>query len=61
MAVGSLAEFFHMGGYALYVWPSFGLTAAVLAGLLAVSLRGLRAREAVLAALTESRDKGDDQ
>lgn len=61
MAVGSLAEFFHMGGYALYVWPSFGLTAAVLAGLLAVSLRGLRAREAALAALTESRDKGDDQ
>ena len=61
MSVGSLAEFFHMGGYALYVWPSFGLTAAVLAGLLAVSLRGLRAREAVLAALTESRDKGDDQ
>ena len=62
MAVGSLAEFFHMGGYALYVWPSFGLTAAVLAGLLAVSLRGLRAREATLAALlTESRDKGDDQ
>ena len=57
--MGSVAEFFHMGGYALYVWPSFGLTAAVLAGLLAVSLRGLRAREAALEALLESADKGD--
>ncbi len=56
-AVGSLAEFFHMGGYALYVWPSFGFTAAVLAGLLAISLHGLKAREAALAALTESGEK----
>ena len=55
----ALSEFFHMGGYALYVWPSFGLTTAVLAGLLAVSLRALRANEAALDALTESRDKGD--
>ena len=55
--VGSLAEFFHMGGYALYVWPSFGLTAAVLAGLLAVSLRGLKAHEAALQALTEGGEK----
>lgn len=23
----SVAEFFHMGGYALYVWGSFGVTA----------------------------------
>ena len=23
-------EFFHMGGYAVYVWTSWGLTAAVL-------------------------------
>lgn len=26
----SLEEFFHMGGYAFYVWTSYGLTAAVL-------------------------------
>ena len=54
-----VAEFFNMGGYAIYVWPSYGLTTVVLAGLLAVSLRGLRAREAALAALTESMNKGD--
>ncbi|MBO0615320.1 heme exporter protein CcmD [Thiothrix fructosivorans] len=25
-----MAEFFHMGGYALYVWTSFGIAAVVL-------------------------------
>lgn len=25
-----MREFFHMGGYALWVWSAFGLTAAVL-------------------------------
>ena len=24
------ADFFHMGGYAYYVWPAWGLTAIVL-------------------------------
>lgn len=27
----ALAEFLHMGGYALYVWSAWGLTAVVLA------------------------------
>ena len=25
-----MAEFFHMGGYALYVWPALGITCVVL-------------------------------
>jgi heme exporter protein D len=25
-----MAEFFHMGGYALYVWGSFGVTALLM-------------------------------
>ena len=28
----SVSEFFAMGGYGLYVWGSFGLTAIVVAG-----------------------------
>ncbi|GAB4213520.1 MAG: hypothetical protein Fur007_07920 [Rhodoferax sp.] len=28
----SLSEFLEMGGYALYVWGSFGITALVIAG-----------------------------
>jgi len=30
MQWNSASEFFAMGGYALYVWGSFGLTAAVV-------------------------------
>ncbi len=26
----AVKEFFHMGGYALYVWGSFGVTAALM-------------------------------
>ncbi len=26
----NLSEYFHMGGYALYVWLSYGLTLAVI-------------------------------
>ena len=30
MQWNSLADFLDMGGYALYVWPSFGLTALLV-------------------------------
>ena len=32
MQWGSLAEFWAMGGYGLYVWASFGVTALCLGG-----------------------------
>ena len=47
----SLSSFLHMGGYAGFVWTSFGITLLVLIVLLAVSLRSLRAQEATLARL----------
>ena len=41
--VGScMREFFHMGGYAFYVWSAYGLAAAVLLGLLVKSLAKYR-------------------
>jgi heme exporter protein D len=46
-----MTDFFAMGGYAAFVWPAFGITAIVLVGLLIVSLRGVRVREARLDAL----------
>jgi len=46
-----LSHFLEMGGYARFVWPSFGLTFAVMAGLLMVSRRALARAEAELAAL----------
>ena len=36
------AEFFHMGGYAFYVWTSYGLTLIVLLDNVLSPLRQLR-------------------
>lgn len=49
--MGALAQFLSMGEYGAYVWPSFLLAGAVLAGLLTASVRTLRRRERALAAL----------
>ena len=46
-----IAAFFHMGGYAAFVWPSLGLTLVVMLGLLVSTLRQLRVRQRRLAAL----------
>ena len=43
--------FLAMGGYAVYVWPAFAVTALVLGWLVVDSLRRLRRAEAGLAAL----------
>lgn len=46
-----LTAFFHMGGYAAFVWPSLVLTVAVMGGLLLATLRQLRRRQRRLAEL----------
>jgi heme exporter protein D len=38
----SLSDFFAMGGYAFYVWLSYGVTFALLIGLTVVSVRRRR-------------------
>jgi heme exporter protein D len=48
-----VGEFLAMGGYAAYVWSAFGLTLAVLLGLLWQSWRLARRREAELAELRQ--------
>lgn len=51
----SIESFLAMGGYARYVWPAFAFAALVMIGLLAASLRSLRARQAALKTLEEAR------
>jgi len=46
-----IANFLGMGGYAVYVWPAFGIVLVVMAGFVIASLRTLRSREATLRAL----------
>jgi heme exporter protein D len=49
--MSSLSSFLEMGGYGGFVWPAFGLTAAVLLALLADSLRRLKNGQRALARL----------
>lgn len=49
-----IATFFSMGGYAPFIWPSFGISALVLLALLGQTLRALRTAEAELSILDES-------
>ena len=46
-----MQAFFDMGGYGAFGWPAYGLTALILAGLAAMSLRALRRSQAALDAL----------
>ncbi|NKD76980.1 heme exporter protein CcmD [Haematospirillum sp. H1815] len=43
-----------MGGYGVYVWPAYALTALVLLSLLASSLYGLRRRRRMLEHLRQA-------
>ena len=40
-----MAEFFDMGGYAAYVWPSFAISAAVLIAIAVQSYKALKSAE----------------
>ena len=56
----SVGEFLAMGGYALYVWPTFGLAAAVLGGLWLDSRARLAAAQRDLAAAEQLREAARD-
>jgi heme exporter protein D len=63
--IGDLRSFLEMGGYALFVWPAYALGAAVLIGVLAASLSGLRRTETAVARLEAARPRrrraGEDE
>lgn len=46
MQWGSAAEFFAMGGYGLYIWGAYGMTALIIAlELIALARRGRALRK----------------
>ncbi len=53
--VDGIHEFLDMGGYAVWVWSAYGISAAGLIGILMWSLRTLRAREKEFEDLKNSR------
>lgn len=52
-------EFFAMGGHAAFIWPCYGLTAVVMIGLLALSVRSMRQNEKLAAQLRRPRNRGE--
>lgn len=58
--MGDVAAFLDMGGYARFVWPAYAVSGAVMAGLLVLSWRGLRRRQAELAALQAEAEADDE-
>ncbi len=46
-----LSAFWEMGGYARFIWPSYGIVAVVMAGLFIFSRRQLRVAQRDLDAL----------
>jgi heme exporter protein D len=56
MAMDALATYVSMGGYAGFVWPAYGIAAAVLGGLALQSWRHYRASRDALASAQRPRD-----
>ena len=54
-----MSDFLDMGGHAAVVWPAYGAAAAILAGLVVASLRGLKRRRALLERLEAERREGE--
>jgi heme exporter protein D len=41
-----MSEFIAMGGYGAFIWPAYGVAAILMAGVLILSWKGMRRREA---------------
>ena len=52
-----VSEFLEMGGYGAFIWPAYGAAAILMAGLLILSWKGMRQREALVESLRASRRK----
>lgn len=53
--MNAFLEFLDMGGYALWVWGAYGLTATGLIGVLVLTLHTLKARQREFDALKSAR------
>ncbi len=52
--MAAMSEFFAMGGYAGFVWPAYGVAAAVLISMVIASVRAARAAEAEVRVLEDA-------
>ncbi len=52
-----IESFLAMGGYGAYVWPAYGLTAAIMIAFVITTLRALRSRKRALETLEQNTPK----
>lgn len=50
-----MSEFLEMGGYGAFIWPAYGAAAVLMAGVLILSWKSMRQREALVKSLRASR------
>ena len=50
-----MSEFFEMGGYGAFIWPAYGAAAILMMGVLILSWKSMRQREALVESLRASR------
>ncbi len=55
--MNEVMNFLSMGGYAAYIWPTYGVAVVVLGALVVTSLRTARARAAEVAAMEATRPR----
>lgn len=53
----SMAAFFAMGGYAAFVWPSYGVSAAALVAAVVLTLSAYRRARSALSLLEDTKDE----
>ena len=51
-------EFFAMGGYGAFIWPAYGAAAILMVGVLILSWKSMRQREALVESLRAGRREG---
>lgn len=57
MSMANMAAFFAMGGYAAFVWPSYGVSAAALAAAVVLTLSAYRRARTALSLLDDTKDE----
>lgn len=53
-------EFFEMGGYGAFIWPAYAAAVILMLGLLTLSWKSMRQREALVKSLRASRKAPED-
>ena len=53
----AIREYLSMGGYAVFIWPAFGVTALIMVGLLFGSVRSLRRERQTLELMEAARPR----